>query len=585
MKKIVFMCATAGFLNASFLFAASIAGKDASIAMSGIRPQREISCMIPRGWEYSAIGEIGDYFLLPETGPCRIRVSVRKPFPDGCYPLLGIYLDHYLLAASSVTQGKNNCYEFREELPSGVRRLSFSFIVHRKPEKNNQGLRPDQEMRAEADAQTRGISGLRLSEYISAISIEPENGGAVRRSTEKAWSADAGRRERDVLKSTVERIGKYRKYPAEVKVVDASGIPVPGARLKISQISREFLFGCNIFQFNNFKTDAMKQKLRRRFAELFNFAVTWLYWNGYEPKEGVPHYWETENVCRWAEPLGIKVKGHPVLWDFPIHPKWIKGHPTEEQQRRRVDSLLRRFRGKVSCWDVLNEPSHGLKLTVDLPYRTARAADPDACLVMNDNAVLGNGYPPFLALLKDSLERDIPFDAIGIQAHEPALARFPLDQVIRYLDRYAELGKKIHITEFELPSQGQPIGLSHKKGVWDEAAQEEYVTAFYRVCFSHPAVAAIGYWSFADTNGAWLKGGGLLRSDLSPKPAYTALRKLIHEEWNTRMEIPAKKDGSCSFRGFAGKYRITAESEKGTAASDFILHSDSPNLFLLKLEK
>jgi hypothetical protein len=29
-------------------------------------------------------------------------------------------------------------------------------------------------------------------------------------------------------------------------------------------------------------------------------------------------------------------------------------------------------------------------------------------------------------------------------------------------------------------------------------------------------------------------GGGLLRKDLSPKKVYTALKKLIHEEWSTR---------------------------------------------------
>jgi hypothetical protein len=63
--------------------------------------------------------------------------------------------------------------------------------------------------------------------------------------------------------------------------------------------------------------------------------------------------------------------------------------------------MCRRYRGRVFCWDVVNEPiyvEHGradnLRKTVfldqigpdylDLAYRAARAADPDAHLVVNE---------------------------------------------------------------------------------------------------------------------------------------------------------------------------------------------------------
>ncbi|MCE5308328.1 MAG: hypothetical protein LLG20_11875 [Acidobacteriales bacterium] len=62
----------------------------------------------------------------------------------------------------------------------------------------------------------------------------------------------------------------------------------------------------------------------------------------------------------------------------------------------------------------------------------------------------------------------------------------------------------------------------------------------YRLLFSHPSVEAITWWNlaggtaFGDEN---KYRAGLVRRDMFPKPSYEALRKLIREEWHTRMEI------------------------------------------------
>ena len=51
--------------------------------------------------------------------------------------------------------------------------------------------------------------------------------------------------------------------------------------------------------------------------------------------------------------------------------------------------------------------------------------------------------------------------------------------------------------------------------------------------------------------------GGLLDFDLQPKPAFTALRELFEKEYHTEMTLTADENGTVSFRGFYGKYRIT----------------------------
>jgi len=89
----------------------------------------------------------------------------------------------------------------------------------------------------------------------------------------------------------------------------------------------------------------------------------------------------------------------------------------------------------------------------------------------HDYHVLPDGAPAFFKLLSEAQRNGVPFDGIGIQAHEPRTMRFPLDRVQKVLDQYATFGKELHITEFEPAGSGQKITGSHRQGVWDEAAK------------------------------------------------------------------------------------------------------------------
>ena len=64
-----------------------------------------------------------------------------------------------------------------------------------------------------------------------------------------------------------------------------------------------------------------------------------------------------------------------------------------------------------------------------------------------------------------------------------------------------------------------------------EARQADYVEKLYRTLFIYPAVECIVWWDLSDAR-SW-KGApsGLLRADMTPKPAYHRLHKLIKEEW------------------------------------------------------
>ena len=94
---------------------------------------------------------------------------------------------------------------------------------------------------------------------------------------------------------------------------------------------------------------------------------------------------------------------------------------------------------------------------------------------------------------------------------------------------------------------------------------------FYRVCFAHPSIRAITWWDLCD-QGSWLNGGGMLRVDMSPKPVYEQLERLIHQEWKTRASTTTDAAGQFSFRGFFGDYRVVIEMPGDKVERQFQLH-------------
>ena len=50
--------------------------------------------------------------------------------------------------------------------------------------------------------------------------------------------------------------------------------------------------------------------------------------------------------------------------------------------------------------------------------------------------------------------------------------------------------------------------------------------------------------------------GGLLRFDMSPKPAYFAIKELFEKEWHTECEIDTNEVGAGEFKGFYGDYEL-----------------------------
>jgi GH35 family endo-1,4-beta-xylanase len=272
------------------------------------------------------------------------------------------------------------------------------------------------------------------------------------------------------------------------------------------------------------------------------------------------------------------LKGHPLAWANLPDPTWL---PTNLGEIRaaslnRVREIVARFKGEIDVWDVVNEPSllmwaHtrlgqwaqsvGTEAYVRQHLRTAREANPEATLIVNE--VLTQ-YPvyPLLDSLRDESGRPL-YDAVGIQGHMH-LGPWSLGGTWKVCEHFARLGVPLHFSEVTVLS-GERLD-NHRWGrsrFEYEIMQRDYVPKLYTLLFGHPAVQGITWWDLSD-RGAW-KGApaGLLREDMSPKPAYEQLLDLIKRQWWTDVEGETDTDGAFSFRAFYGRYRVTARSREG----------------------
>ena len=141
----------------------------------------------------------------------------------------------------------------------------------------------------------------------------------------------------------------------------------------------------------------------------------------------------------------------------------------------------------------------------------------------------------------------------GYPGHRPFGLWADVETMYEALDQFTMQGVRVHISEFGMHCPHKMIG-PVRRGEWTPELQAEYYKRYFSVCFSHPAVDAINMWGMGPKT--WMKGAGLLDSKFEPKPAFHALKKLIHDEWRTRLDGMLGLEGALAFRGFHGGYEM-----------------------------
>lgn len=399
-----------------------------------------------------------------------------------------------------------------------------------------------------------------------------------------------------LLREADARIEKYRKADATIVVVDRYGEPVTNAQVRVEQTRHAFLFGCAALSLLNHADKAKEEAYQKQFGALFNFATILTYWHDTDPEPGRQSLDKVTAQARRLQEMGIRVKGHPLILAGAI-PRWAPSDPdaVRDLNQKRIHDLTARFKGKIDVWDVVGDVTtaegaqNGLgawarkagqaRFTADA-LTWAREGNPNGLLMYNDYKLDAD----YLNLIPAVLKSGAPLDALGLEAHMVG-SEWPLQQVWDTAETFRKMGKPLHFSEITVLSDTQK---ADHRNAWPstpegELRQAEYVEQLYTVLFSHPAVEAIAWWNFVD--GDWDRiPGGLLRADLTPKPAYERLRRLIGEKWRTTETLTTDAEGKASFSGFAGVYRITVQTARGAYTSNKDLVRGRPNTFRIRLQ-
>ena len=385
--------------------------------------------------------------------------------------------------------------------------------------------------------------------------------------------------DQELLDAADARIEQHRKADFVVTVLDAAGRPLPGVKIELRQTRHAFLFGCNVFEWSPANDKGEETAYCLKFKELFNFATLPFYWWSYERAKDHPSHNRSASIAQWCARNGITTKGHPLAWNF-FDPPWAPDNPVELKrlQMTRIDDCVSRFAGRIDCWDVVNEATHfereyiikqapkisglwqktgRMEFTREC-FAHARKANPKAMFLINDYRT-DPPYEKVIEQLVDGAGKPM-YDAIGIQSHMLDRA-WPNGKIWEVCQRFSRFGVPLHFTEMTILSgskpQGGDIGAARSTTPQTEAEQARDVVRVYTMLFSHPAVEAITWWNFRDLGSDVWASSGLMRRDMTPKPAHEELKKLVKSKWWTTAELATGKDGTAAARGFLGDYEVT----------------------------
>jgi len=249
-----------------------------------------------------------------------------------------------------------------------------------------------------------------------------------------------------------------------------------------------------------------------------------------------------------------------------------------------LERVVARYRGRLCCWDGVNElldgDYYGERLGDDANaafYRHAGALDARTPLFVNEYSILDNDertarYVELIARLR---AQGAPLGGIGIQEHaaertvadaagareEEALperqGRGPIipAQMWARLDRLAVTGLPIHLTEISFRTA-------------DEQRKADQLEALVLMALAHPAVEHLLLWGF-HPRGHWLgRLAALVDDDWSALPAFERLLAL-RRRWRTpATTLTTDAAGRAALTGWHGRYALRVGGRTHVAAFD-----------------
>ncbi len=385
-----------------------------------------------------------------------------------------------------------------------------------------------------------------------------------------SWRADAEK-----------RIEQIRKGDVAIEV-RRNGKPVKGASVSLSQVQHGFGFGSAVVASKLLGKSPDDIRYQKEVARLFNIVVfeNDLKWGVAESMAE-----DAEKALPWLEARKMKVRGHNLVWGSVKWAKPLEGLNKEDTIKaieNRVANTVKRFKGKVYTWDVVNEAATETEIWERIgwdqfprTFKLAEQADPNLLLTYNDYNISNQSggdrqYQTIKKRVKFLLDSGAKVDILGDQAHM-AMPLTPISKVLDIWSDFAKFGRPIEITEFDAAIQ-------------DDQIHRQYVADYLTAAFSHPAVQNFLMWGFWE-NSHWLakEGGAMFRADWSKRPAQEAYENLVLQKWWTKTKGITGSSGNYLTRAFFGRHKVTVTSGKSVKVLEIELKKGSVGKVVVNL--
>jgi endo-1,4-beta-xylanase len=201
-------------------------------------------------------------------------------------------------------------------------------------------------------------------------------------------------------------------------------------------------------------------------------------WEKIHPMPGKYYFAAADSFISFAEKNNLDVVGHVLVWHQQT-PEWVhqdeKGKPVSRdtllnRMRDHIHTVVGRYKGRVNCWDVVNEAiddDGSVRKNfwyniigedyVAKAFEYAHEADPQAKLIYNDYSlptpVKRDGV---VKLIRSLQAKGIKVDGIGEQGHYHLF--YPeLQDLDSCISVFSALGVKVMITELDINILPFPI--------------------------------------------------------------------------------------------------------------------------------
>ncbi len=265
-------------------------------------------------------------------------------------------------------------------------------------------------------------------------------------------------------------------------------------------------------------------------------------WDATEPSQGQFNFTSADQIVAHAQAHGQRMRGHALAWHSQ-QPGWVaslSGTALRNAMINHINGVVAHYKGKIYAWDVVNEAfsdngdgsrrQSNLQATgndwIEVAFQTAHAADPAAKLCYNDYNTDGVNAKSTAVynMVKDFKARGVPIDCVGFQSHINSASPVPSDYQAN-LQRFADLGVDVQITELDIAGSGQ--------------AQADTYAKVVKACLGVSRCTGITVWEIRDSD-SWRAGDTPLLFDSSgnPKLAYTSTLNALNSGGTTTTTPP-----------------------------------------------